>query len=431
MTDFGVYGFDPDDSAVGYSYGSDASHNQATADAFNQALNEAKNDPRGQSNTQGAAQPETHGTTGGSNAPQVPVLAMAGVSGAGGSTPPDKEWAARLAKDPSSLAGKSAEEIAAEFQAHGFPATEQQSTKGSGLAELVRVEKGPINLVEVHPGGASHGGAYTKVSTSEGKYKYIDPDTYVRRSPEPGTKFFNARTGEQIPEDSLPLRGQVGAKPADGANPSTSDAKGGGEPPSSVRAPAGRQAAQREARPKVLPEAPKAVLREVPKAPPGLCARPAKCWCRSVSQRAPGRSAKAFTRTAIGSAFIPAKRPRGLPVAGRGLGPAPKAVPRRVRRSAPSCRGLARPWAVSSAESWAALREDRRELGRRACVRYGEELVLTAARRHAPWLLCPRFSALCCARRKAADGIRSAHGDRAGGPGCLDRGGDCVPECRR
>jgi hypothetical protein len=239
MTDFGVYGFAPDDSAVGYSYGSDASHNQATADAFSQALNEAKNDPRGQSDAQGTAQPETHGTTGGSNAPQAPVLAMASVSGAGGSTPPDKEWAARLAKDPSSLAGKSAEDIAAEFRAHGFPATVQQSTKGSGLAEMVRVEKGPINLVEVHPGGASHGGAYTKVSTSEGKYKYIDPDTYVRRSPEPGTKFFNARTGEQIPENSLPLRGQAAAKPADGANPSASDAKGGGEPPSSVRAPAG------------------------------------------------------------------------------------------------------------------------------------------------------------------------------------------------
>lgn len=167
----------------------------------------------------------------------VPVLAAA-VQPSGDIPTPDKGWAADLARDPSPLVGKSAEQVAAEFRAHGFEATVEQSTRGSGRAQLVRVEKSPVSVVEIHPGEGSHGGAYTKVSTDGGKSKYVDPDTYVRRSPEPKTKFFDATTGAPIDEASLPLRGsggQSGTKPPD--PPASGPDSPGPAPSGGVRPP--------------------------------------------------------------------------------------------------------------------------------------------------------------------------------------------------
>lgn len=189
----------------------------------------------------------------------TPVLAAA-VPVSGNTPTPDKAWAADLAKDPSPLVGKSAEQVASEFKNHGFEATVEQSAKGSGRAELVRIERSPVSMVEVHPGEGSHGGAYTKVSTDGGKFKYVDPDTYVRRSPEPKTKFFDAKTGAPVEEASLPLRGgggQSGATPLDppasGPDSPGPAPSGGARAPPSGGAEGGGPSAARAAEPAAKP----------------------------------------------------------------------------------------------------------------------------------------------------------------------------------
>jgi len=86
-----------------------------------------------------------------------------------------------IAKNPASLWGRSADEIAQGLNDAGFSATVRQSTRGSGRAQIISVEGHPeITQIQVHPGGGRHGGSYIKVSTStEGKIKVIDPETYV------------------------------------------------------------------------------------------------------------------------------------------------------------------------------------------------------------------------------------------------------------
>lgn len=132
---------DRDDYSASYDSTYHDPHTQARADAFSQALDEARNDPRGNENAGGAQ--ATSGAQG-SNPPQTPIVLTAAAVGGTGSPPPDKGWASRLAQDPSSLTNKSADQIAAEFNAHGYPATVQQSTHGSGKAQMVRISKGPI-----------------------------------------------------------------------------------------------------------------------------------------------------------------------------------------------------------------------------------------------------------------------------------------------
>ncbi len=89
--------------------------------------------------------------------------------------------------NPRSLWGMTAEEIADVFKAAGYDATIEASTKGSMRSTQVRITGHPkIMNIQVHPGGGRHGGAYYKISTStQGKIKVVDPETYV---PTPGEK---------------------------------------------------------------------------------------------------------------------------------------------------------------------------------------------------------------------------------------------------
>ncbi|MEQ1506253.1 MAG: RHS repeat-associated core domain-containing protein, partial [Myxococcota bacterium] len=92
-----------------------------------------------------------------------------------------------VVKDPTALWGLSSVEVATTFTGAGYAASVRQSTRGSGLAEIVMIEGHPeISQIQVHPGGGRHGGAYVKVSSStQGVLKVVDPDTYV---PTPGER---------------------------------------------------------------------------------------------------------------------------------------------------------------------------------------------------------------------------------------------------
>ncbi|WP_437296215.1 DUF6531 domain-containing protein [Sorangium sp. So ce426] len=101
--------------------------------------------------------------------------------------PHDHDLPANLLKDPKSIWGKSSQEIADVFGRAGYKATIEPSTKGSKLSTQIRISGHPeISNIQVHPGGGRHEGAYYKISTStQGKIKVVDPDSYV---PTPGEK---------------------------------------------------------------------------------------------------------------------------------------------------------------------------------------------------------------------------------------------------
>ena len=106
--------------------------------------------------------------------------------GAPGPTAPAAIDVSRLAQNPGSLWGRSAQEIAEVFRAAGYSATVRQSTLGSQLAAIVEIRgHSQIAQIQVHPGGGRHGGAYIKISTNKGIVKVVDPRTY---KPSPGER---------------------------------------------------------------------------------------------------------------------------------------------------------------------------------------------------------------------------------------------------
>ncbi|XXY53714.1 RHS repeat-associated core domain-containing protein [Sorangium sp. So ce269] len=103
--------------------------------------------------------------------------------------PHEHDLPSKLLKDPKSIWGKSAQEIADAFENAGYKATMETSTKGSKRSTQVRIAGHPeISNIQVHPGGGRHEGAYYKISTStQGKIKVVDPDTYVPTQGEKAT----------------------------------------------------------------------------------------------------------------------------------------------------------------------------------------------------------------------------------------------------
>ncbi|WP_434044807.1 MULTISPECIES: DUF6531 domain-containing protein [Sorangium] len=101
--------------------------------------------------------------------------------------PHEHDLPSKLLKDPKSIWGKSAQEIAEAFEKSGYKATLESSTKGSKRSTQIRIAgHSEVSNIQVHPGGGRHEGAYYKISTStQGKIKVVDPDTYV---PTPGEK---------------------------------------------------------------------------------------------------------------------------------------------------------------------------------------------------------------------------------------------------
>ncbi|MEV6302199.1 hypothetical protein AB0M02_22475 [Actinoplanes sp. NPDC051861] len=109
--------------------------------------------------------------------------------GSGGHDKPDpkadahRAFTDNIVAQPRSVAGRSAQSIADEFNGAGYPAVVEQSTrKGtSGKAVQVRIEGHPeVTNIQVHPGGGRHtpeGSPYWKISTStEGKIWVIPKD---------------------------------------------------------------------------------------------------------------------------------------------------------------------------------------------------------------------------------------------------------------
>jgi hypothetical protein len=96
-------------------------------------------------------------------------------------TPPIKINVANdFTKSPQSIWGRSADDIAKDFQAAGYQVNVRQSTRGSGKAVIIEVKGHPeISQIQIHPGGGRHGGSYYKVSTTtQGTIKIVDPNTY-------------------------------------------------------------------------------------------------------------------------------------------------------------------------------------------------------------------------------------------------------------
>ncbi|WP_141674941.1 VENN motif pre-toxin domain-containing protein [Gilliamella sp. Bif1-4] len=96
-------------------------------------------------------------------------------------TPPIKINVANdFTKSPQSIWGRSADDIAKDFQAAGYQVNVRQSTRGSGKAVIIEVKGHPeISQIQIHPGGGRHGGSYYKVSTTtQGTIKVVDPNTY-------------------------------------------------------------------------------------------------------------------------------------------------------------------------------------------------------------------------------------------------------------
>ena len=88
--------------------------------------------------------------------------------------------------------GMSAEEVSAHFEQLGYKTTILKSTRGSELATKVTIEGHPqITQILIHPGGGRHVGAYYKISTTtQGKIKVVDPETYVP-TPNDKAKIIN------------------------------------------------------------------------------------------------------------------------------------------------------------------------------------------------------------------------------------------------
>jgi hypothetical protein len=122
-----------------------------------------------------------------------------GGAGRGGTTPTDESptlagsspetvaaqtFVDTITADPRSVAGRSAQDIADQFTAAGYPATVQQSTKKgtSGNAVQVRIQNHPeITNIQVHSGGGRHtpeGSPYWKISTNTSGKTWVIPGDF-------------------------------------------------------------------------------------------------------------------------------------------------------------------------------------------------------------------------------------------------------------
>ncbi|MFI7546705.1 hypothetical protein [Actinoplanes sp. NPDC049599] len=114
--------------------------------------------------------------------------AAAGRDGTGTSAGPDsgsaRSFVDTVTADPRSVAGRSAQDIADQFTAAGYPATVEQSRKKgtSGNAVQVRIRNHPeITNIQVHPGGGRHtpeGSPYWKISTNTAGKTWVIPGDF-------------------------------------------------------------------------------------------------------------------------------------------------------------------------------------------------------------------------------------------------------------
>ncbi len=99
-------------------------------------------------------------------------------------TAPARAFVDSIIDDPRAVSGRSAQEIADQFTAAGYPATVEQSQKKgtSGNAVQVRIQNHPeITNIQVHPGGGRHtpeGSPYWKISTSTAGKTWVIPGDF-------------------------------------------------------------------------------------------------------------------------------------------------------------------------------------------------------------------------------------------------------------
>jgi len=109
------------------------------------------------------------------------TLASAGPSAESGSP---RSFVDNVTADPRSVAGRSAQDIADQFTAAGYPATVEQTRKKgtSGNAVQVRIQNHPeITNIQVHPGGGRHtpdGSPYWKISTNTAGKTWVIPGDF-------------------------------------------------------------------------------------------------------------------------------------------------------------------------------------------------------------------------------------------------------------
>ncbi|GAA3962078.1 hypothetical protein Aau02nite_56010 [Amorphoplanes auranticolor] len=106
------------------------------------------------------------------------------LASAGPDTGSAQSFVDNITGDPRSVAGRSAQDIADQFTAAGYPATVEQSRKRgtSGNAVQVRIQDHPeITNIQVHPGGGRHtpeGSPYWKISTNTAGKTWVIPGNF-------------------------------------------------------------------------------------------------------------------------------------------------------------------------------------------------------------------------------------------------------------
>ena len=119
-------------------------------------------------------------------AADVPTTeARDGDAGSGAVTPESaRAFVDDIPSNPGSVVGRSAQDIADQFNAAGYSATVEQSTKAgtSGTAVQVRVTGHPeVANIQVHPGGGRHtpaGSTYWKISTTTVGRIWVVPENF-------------------------------------------------------------------------------------------------------------------------------------------------------------------------------------------------------------------------------------------------------------
>ena len=124
------------------------------------------------------------GRPGGGAGSNRPSDEPATLASAGPETAAAQSFIDNITADPRSVSGRSAQDIADQFTAAGYPATVEQSRKKgtSGNAVQVRIQNHPeITNIQVHPGGGRHtpeGSPYWKISTSTAGKTWVIPKDF-------------------------------------------------------------------------------------------------------------------------------------------------------------------------------------------------------------------------------------------------------------
>jgi hypothetical protein len=117
----------------------------------------------------------------GTHPSRLPGDEPAGPTSAGPEAASARSFVDNITGHPTSVAGRSAQDIADQFTTAGYRATVEQSRKKgtSGHAVQVRVEGHPeITNIQVHPGGGRHtpdGSPYWKISTNTAGKTWVIP----------------------------------------------------------------------------------------------------------------------------------------------------------------------------------------------------------------------------------------------------------------